>query len=230
MQRLRVGGVTPLTTIDYPGELAAVVFCQGCPWRCRYCHNADLIHAVGDAPTTWKDVLTFLRRRRGLLDAVVFSGGEPTAQRALPDAVRQVRELGYKVGLHSAGCYPGRLARVLGLVDWVGLDIKALPEDYPALTGVPDSGVRAFESLAYLQESGVAFEVRITVHATLLPRTRLECLLNRLEKSGVRCVMLQRCRDERMLDTSLGINPAPSLDADRCRIGEWRNAWSEGYA
>ena len=79
--------------------------------------------------------------------------------------------------------------------------------------------MRAFESLAYLQESGVAFEVRITVHATLLPRTRLECLLNRLEKSGVRCVMLQRCRDERMLDTSLGINPAPSLDADRCRIG-----------
>ena len=220
---LRVGGITPLTTIDYPGELAAVVFCQGCPWRCRYCHNSDLINAAGGTPYVWEDVLTFLTRRRGLLDAVVFSGGEPTAQRALPDALRQVRDLGYKVGLHSAGCYPDRLARVLGLVDWVGLDIKALPEDYAALTGVPDSGTRAFESLGYLRESSVAFEVRVTVHATLLPRPRLERFLNMLEASGVRNIMLQRCREGRMLDTSLALDSVSSLSTDRCSVTEWRD-------
>lgn len=175
-------------------------------------------------------MLTFLRRRRGLLDAVVFPVVNP--RRNGHCRMRFVRSVNWDT---RSACTAPAVIRVAwpGYWDWSTGSAsisKALPEDYPALTGVPDSGVRAFESLAYLQESGVAFEVRITVHATLLPRTRLECLLNRLEKSGVRCVMLQRCRDERMLDTSLGINPAPSLDADRCRIGEWRNAWSEGYA
>ena len=75
-QRLRVGGLTPLSTTDYPGELAAVVFCQGCPWRCGYCHNPHLLSVRGASEIAWVDVLAFLRRRQGLLDAVVFSGGE----------------------------------------------------------------------------------------------------------------------------------------------------------
>ena len=90
----------------------------------------------------------------------MFSGGEPTLQRGLPDAVREVRELGFKVGLHTAGCYPERLDELLPALDWVGLDIKALPQDYAALTGVPGSGERAFESLQFLVESGVAHEVQ----------------------------------------------------------------------
>ena len=88
---LRVGGLTPLTTIDYPGELAAVVFCQGCPWRCRYCQNADLLPGRGRNELPWERVMELLERRRGLLDAVVFSGGEPTLQAALADAVKQVK-------------------------------------------------------------------------------------------------------------------------------------------
>ena len=85
---LRVGGLTPLSTSDWPGMLAAVVFCQGCPWRCGYCHNPGLIPARGDNEIPWEDVLAFLRRRQGLLDGVVFSGGEPTAQAGLLDAMR----------------------------------------------------------------------------------------------------------------------------------------------
>ncbi|MBI3069525.1 MAG: 4Fe-4S cluster-binding domain-containing protein, partial [Betaproteobacteria bacterium] len=76
-ERLRVGGLVPLTTTDYPGRLAAVVFCQGCPWRCGYCHNPHLLPARRTAPIAWHAVRDFLERRRGLLDAVVFSGGEP---------------------------------------------------------------------------------------------------------------------------------------------------------
>ena len=117
---LRVGGLTPLSTTDWPGMLAAVVFCQGCPWRCGYCHNPDLIPARGDHEIPWEDVLAFLRRRQGLLDGVVFSGGEPTAQAGLADAMREVRALGFKIGLHTGGMYPQRLAAVLPLVDWVG--------------------------------------------------------------------------------------------------------------
>jgi len=201
---LRVGGLTPLTTIDYPGELAAVVFCQGCPWRCRYCHNAPLLGRPQGAPIPWEAVIKRLERRRGLLDAVVFSGGEPTAQAALGGAMAAARDLGFKIGLHTAGAYPRRLARLLPLVDWVGLDIKELPEAYPALTGVPGSGERAWEALALLLADGTPHEVRVTVHDALLPPSRLQVLLTRLSDQGVERVALQRCSDARPLDPGLG--------------------------
>lgn len=194
---LRVGGLTSLTTIDFPGELAAVVFCQGCAWRCAYCHNDHLWSPQGEAELPWSDVLAFLARRRGLLDAVVFSGGEPTLQSALPAAMQEVRALGFKVGLHTAGPYPHRLARVLPHVDWVGLDVKALPEDYDALTTRPGSGAAAWRSLALLLASGVAHEVRITVDAERLPAGRLDALLDRLGEAGAAEVVLQPCRDRK---------------------------------
>jgi pyruvate formate lyase activating enzyme len=201
---LRLGGMTPLTTLDYPGELAAVLFCQGCPWRCRYCHNGHLLGAEppADAPR-WDAVLDWLHRRRGLLDAVVFSGGEPTAQAGLVDAIGQVRSLGFSIGLHTGGAYPQRLGRVLDSVDWVGFDIKALPEDYPALTGVEGSGAPAWQSLDLLLASGVAYQVRVTVHPVLLPPQRLGRLLDRLWRLGVGDPVLQDCRTGRMLDPTL---------------------------
>lgn len=205
---LRVGGLTPLTTIDYPGQLAAVVYCQGCPWRCRYCHNGHLLEPDAPAAMSWESTLDFLERRRGLLDAVVFSGGEPSAQAALPDALHTVRELGFLTGLHTSGAYPARLRRVLPLLDWVGLDIKALPEDYPALTGVAGSGIRAWEGLALIQAAGLPFDVRVTVHDALLPAPRLASLLQRLRRAGVDDAVLQPCRTEQILDPTLGSNPA----------------------
>jgi pyruvate formate lyase activating enzyme len=160
---LQVGGLTPLTSIDYPGELATVVFCQGCPWRCGYCHNPDLLAPRSQHPLPWPQVMDFLRRRQGLLDAVVFSGGEPTLQWALGEAMDEVRSLGFRIGLHTAGIYPRRLSALLPRLDWVGLDIKALPEDYRALTGAPDAGERAWRSLHLLLASGIPLEVRTTL-------------------------------------------------------------------
>ncbi|MEJ2575561.1 MAG: anaerobic ribonucleoside-triphosphate reductase activating protein [Gammaproteobacteria bacterium] len=212
---LSVGGLTPLTTIDYPGELAAVVFCQGCPWRCRYCHNAHLAGRDAAPNLAWADVVRFLTSRRGLLDAVVFSGGEPTAQRGLGAAMRTARALGFKVGLHTAGCYPERLRVVLPLVDWVGFDIKALPERYTELTGVAGSGERAWESLGVLLASGVAHEVRITVHGELLPRAEADWLVDRVRRAGAREIVLQNAKTGAMLDPTLGPNPARWLLEDR---------------
>ena len=221
MTELQVGGVTPLTTIDFPGELAAVVFCQGCPWRCRYCQNGHLIPRSLRGAVPWEDVLDLLERRRGLLDAVVFSGGEPTVQRELPAAVGEVRAKGFKIGLHTAGCYPERLDELLPAVDWVGLDFKALPEDYPALTGVLGSGERVLDSLDYLVESGVDHEVRVTVHDELLPDDRLARLLDLLAEHGAGRVMLQRCRTRHMLDPMLGDNARTWPHGARCRADEW---------
>ena len=112
---LAVAGLVPLSTVDWPGKLAAVVFLQGCPWDCGYCQNPDLRDCTTAGTVTWEDVLALLRRRRGLLDGVVFSGGEATRQRALIPAIREVRELGFAVGLHTAGAYPARLADLLPL-------------------------------------------------------------------------------------------------------------------
>lgn len=201
--RLRIGGITALTTVDYPGELAAVVFCQGCPWRCRYCQNGDLLPVRRGDLIPWSRVRDLLDRRHGLLDAVVFSGGEPTLQSALPAAMAEIKALGYKVGLHTAGPYPQRLRRVLPYLDWAGLDIKALPEDYPAITGIPGSGEQAWGSLRLLLSAGVALEVRTTPMPGFDSRDYLDRLIRRLAAAGVRDYVLQRCHTERSLDLGL---------------------------
>ena len=155
---LRVGGLTPLSASDYPDRLAAVIFCQGCAWRCSYCHNAHLLPARAEGELPWPKVLAFLRQRVGLLDAVVFSGGEPTLQRSLPEAIREVKGLGYLIGLHTAGIAPRMLARVLPLVDWVGMDLKADWKDHANVTRVAGSGERARRSRELILASGVACE------------------------------------------------------------------------
>lgn len=200
---LRVGGFTPFTAIDFPGALSAVVFCQGCPWRCRYCHNGGLLPAQADSKYDWQQLLQHLQTRRGLLDAVVFSGGEPTAQGALEDAVHDVRALGFKVGLHTAGMYPRRLARLLPALDWVGLDIKALPNNYPAITGVPGSGAAPWESAGILAEAGIPLQVRLTHHTQLTSDSELAALREKLADIGIPELTVQRCNTQNALDPGL---------------------------
>ena len=158
---LRVGGLTPLSASDYPERLAAVVFCQGCAWRCTYCHNAHLLASRGTEEIPWARVVQFLERRTTLLDAVVFSGGEPTLQRSLPQAMREVKEMGYLIGLHTAGIAPRMLERVLPLVDWVGMDLKSDFERHESITRTPGSGERARRSVELVRASGVAHRFHI---------------------------------------------------------------------
>lgn len=203
---LRVGGFTPLSTTDWPGMLAAVVFCQGCPWRCGYCHNPDLITPRGDNEIPWTDVLAFLRRRRGLLDAVVFSGGEPTAQAGLVDAVREVRALGFKIGLHTGGMYAQRLAEVLPLADWVGLDVKAPFADYARITGAAGSGERALAGVQQVLASGVDHEIRTTVHPALLGDAAVIGLAHGLAGLGVKRYVIQAFRSQGCQDDNLRLS------------------------
>lgn len=202
---LQIGGFVPFTTVDYPGKLGAVVFCQGCGWRCRYCHNTHLqeFH-VDNPPWRWRAVLGLLEERRGFLEAVVFSGGEPTAQAAIVRAIREVKDMGYLVGLHSAGMHPDRLAGALPLVDWVGLDIKApLDERYEAVTGRPGSHESVARSLDLVLASGVEYELRTTVHPSLLNECGKEEILSMLEKRGARAPRFQAFRREGCLDSGL---------------------------
>ena len=191
---LRIGGITPLTSIDFPGRLAAVLYGQGCPWRCGYCHNPELLDATAPAAVPWPEVRAFLHSRQGLLDGVVFSGGEPTLQVALSAALAEVRALGFQTALHTGGMYPERLHALLPLLDWVGLDIKGPLHAYDAITRTPGSGAKAFESLQRLLASGVAYECRTTWHAGLFSVDDLFALADTLADAGVAHWALQECR------------------------------------
>jgi pyruvate formate lyase activating enzyme len=191
---LRIGGFVPFTATDYPDHLAAVVFCQGCPWRCVYCHNPHLLPARAKTRHAWASIAAFLETRRGLLDAVVFSGGEPTLQDALPAAMRTVRDMGFKIGLHTAGIYPRKLAAVLPLVDWIGIDVKAPFDSYERVTGVAGSGCVARESAALVTASGVAHEFRTTVDRSVLEPRDLDVIADGLPRMGAKRHVLQTCR------------------------------------
>jgi pyruvate formate lyase activating enzyme len=200
-----------------------VAYCQGCPWSCCYCHNPQLQPNAVAADLAWSDVLELLARRRGLLDAVVFSGGEPTAQPGLAAAMCEARALGYRIGLHSAGIYPRRFAEVLPLVDWVGFDAKA-PFDaaYERVTGVRGSGAAALESARALLASGVDCEFRTTWHAGFLAQDELDRLTRALQEMGVRRYVLQEYRARGCLDfCAQGAPAAANMDILARRFGEF---------
>jgi pyruvate formate lyase activating enzyme len=209
---LRVGGLTRLTSIDFPGRLAAVVFCQGCPWRCGYCHNPELLNATQPGTLEWEEVLAFLQKRRGLLDGVVFSGGEPTLQhQALADALGETRRLGFLTALHTAGMYPERFAALLPRLDWVGLDIKGPWRRIDAITGSHGGARRTQESLKHLLASGVPHECRTTWHPGLFGIDELRAMADELAALGVRRWALQECRLPGGIAQGLGPEHAHAL-------------------
>ena len=203
-KQLRIGGLTPLTTIDYPHTLSCVIYCQGCSWRCRYCHNPDMLVTNRESTHDWAKILKFLERRKGLLEAVVFSGGEPLTQKHLLSSIQQVKNLGFKIGLHTAGALPKRLNQVLPLVDWVGFDVKDIPEYVDSITQVKGSGENNWQSLQLLVDSGVKFQCRTTVHWQLIDTKRLIKLTQRLVDLGISDYVIQFSRTETMLDPDLG--------------------------
>jgi len=206
-ESLRIGGFERLSAVDWPGQLAAVVFCQGCGWRCGYCHNPHLIPFIGTKTAwPWSDIVAWLGRRRGLLDGVVFSGGEPTLQPGLRAAMQAVRTLGFQVGLHTGGPLPDNLAAVLPLVSWVGFDFKAPFDRYSKVTG-HDHGARARASFELLRASRVACEVRTTWHPQLLSRDDLEAMGRTLAEVECPEWVIQRFRPDGCASDELRAQP-----------------------
>jgi len=193
---LQIAGMARLSSCDWPGMLVATVFLQGCPLDCGYCHNPGLLDPRVPGTVAWDDVLAHLDRRHGLLDGVVFSGGEPTRQPSLADGMRQVRERGFGVGLHTSGAYPKRFAQVLPLCDWIGLDIKAPERLYGTVTGVQAAAAKAFACLRLALESGVALQVRTTVDPTTMAPDDVAELTETLLGLGVCEHVLQEVRSE----------------------------------
>lgn len=158
---MRIAGLEKFSTVDFPGSLAAVVFAAGCNYRCFYCHNRAILNCpplLSEA-----EVFAFLEKRAGLLDGVVFSGGEPALQSDLPQWLARVRALGYRTKLDTNGSRPETLRALLNaeLLDYVAMDYKAPLDCYPALCGTDSAGVA--ESLALLRDSRIPYELRTTL-------------------------------------------------------------------
>ncbi len=202
-----LGGLQPLTTIDYPGRLAAVLFAQGCNFRCCYCHNPELLPfapASDRVGPTWAAALALLARRRGLLDGVVFSGGEATCQPGILAAMRAVHDLGFAVALHTNGSRPDVIAEMVReqLLDFVALDVKAPREMYLQITG-RDAGTQVWETVDILAASGIDTEYRTTVHPEVLSDLSLLRMADALCARRVERFVVQQFRPGKTLDSTL---------------------------
>ncbi|HTU02212.1 MAG TPA: anaerobic ribonucleoside-triphosphate reductase activating protein [Candidatus Sulfotelmatobacter sp.] len=203
---LRIGGFERMSLVDWPGQLAAVVFCQGCAWNCRYCHNPHLIPFRPPGKFSWENILSWLEHRRGLLDAVVFSGGEPTLHPGLYAAMQEARALEFKIGLHTGGPVPESLFPLLPLLDWVGFDFKAPFPAYARVTGHPH-GEQALASYRMLHSVPVPCEVRTTWHPRLLSNADLLDMARSLADAGCTEWIIQRFRPEGCNDQELCAAP-----------------------
>lgn len=163
---LNIAGFTKFSTVDWPGKLVCTLFLQGCPYACGYCHNWSILDPKVMGDVKWEQVEQLLHSRKGLLDGVVFSGGEPTMQPLIVKAVQKVKDMGYLVGLHTMGFNPLVLQDMLSNLDWVGLDIKADWQHYDDVTKLKGSAKLAIESLEILLKSKREYNISIQTRTT----------------------------------------------------------------
>jgi pyruvate formate lyase activating enzyme len=202
---MRIGGLIKNSLVDYPGKIAAVVFAQGCNFRCPFCHNADLVvPSLYKEPIPEKEILGFLASRVSRLQGVVVTGGEPTVQPGLPDFLRSVKELGYAVKLDTNGSRPDILAAVVsaGWVDYVAMDIKTSPARYSQACGVAINMDDILRSMAFLQGSAIEYEFRTTVVRPFVTESDVAEIAG-LIPNAPRYILQEFVPRDRLLDPSL---------------------------
>ena len=159
------GGFQKLTLLDFPGVMACIAFTNGCNFRCPFCHNASLVRKDGIGNIEDTEILEFLKKRKGLLQGICISGGEPLMHKELRGFLTEVKKLGYKVKLDTNGSYPDRLKELcsLGLIDYVAMDIKNSFQKYADTAGceVPIDNIK--ESMNFLLEGSIDYELRTTL-------------------------------------------------------------------
>lgn len=214
-EKILVGGLQPLTMIDFPGRLASVVFTQGCNLRCRFCYNRTLLSDTTTDPLTWHSIIEFLKDRQGFIEGVVFSGGEPCLQPGILDAMREVRDLGYEIALHSNGFFPEVVEQAISerLLQFVAVDFKAPFSKYEAITRLPVD-VAPYARLAdLLVDSGVKYEYRTTVHPGLLTDADILQMADWLVSKKISNYAIQKFKHGEALDASLPPVPANCIKA-----------------
>lgn len=163
---MNIHGLQKMTLLDYPGIVAATVFLGGCDYRCPYCHNFELVDGTASPIMSDQELFLFLEKRKNLLDGVVITGGEPCLRPDLPQLVKVIKDMGYKVKLDTNGNHPDVLRQLLeaGVVDYVAMDIKNSLLKYGMTIGVPGFDTKGVqESAAILLDGSTDYEFRTTV-------------------------------------------------------------------
>lgn len=161
-----IHGLQKMTLLDFPENVACTVFFGGCDLRCPYCHNFELVDGTAEPVMDDNEFFSFLKKRVGLLDGVAITGGEPLLRKDLPEFIKKIRELGFKVKLDTNGNHPDELKALLdeGLVDYVAMDIKNSLPKYAVTIGLPDFDTSNIEkSIEIIMHNGVSYEFRTTV-------------------------------------------------------------------
>lgn len=213
---MRIGALQKFSMIDYPGKLSAIVFTQGCNFRCPYCHNPELVlpelFALALDPTS---IIDFLKTRVGKLDAVVVTGGEPTLHGGLDDFLSTVKALGFLTKLDTNGTNPERLGELLqdDLIDYVAMDVKAPPEKYAEVSQTSVSVEALQRSMDLIRASGVEFQFRTTVAHPLHSADDIGAIRKWIG-SGVP-LMLQNFVPGKMIGGDMDLHPFPAEEFDK---------------
>ncbi|OYD17497.1 anaerobic ribonucleoside-triphosphate reductase activating protein [candidate division WOR-3 bacterium JGI_Cruoil_03_44_89] len=166
-----IKGLQRVSIVDFPKRICVVVFTGGCNFRCPYCHNPELVVGWEKLPTIRNaEVVSFLESRRGLLDGVCITGGEPTIHKRLPDFIERVKEKGFEVKLDTNGTNPAMVGELIknGLLDYIAMDVKATPQKYDLATGVSVNIKDIKKSIKVIMNGGIDYEFRTTVFPDFL--------------------------------------------------------------
>jgi pyruvate formate lyase activating enzyme len=160
---MKIGGFQPTSLLDYPDKISAIIWTVGCNFRCPFCYNRDIVLGKsGIVPE--KDILDFLKKRKGLLEALAVTGGEPLMQKNLAEFLEKVKELGYLIKVDTNGMFPEKLKKLIDkkLVDYVAMDVKAPKKKYDKLSGIKTDTKKIQKSIKILKESEIDYEFRTT--------------------------------------------------------------------
>jgi len=198
-----IGGFQKFSLIDYPGKVSAIIFTQGCNFRCPYCHNPELVEPkLFQKPCEEEIIFSFLEVRRGKLDGIVITGGEPTLQKDLPEFIRKIKSAGFLVKLDSNGTHPGMLKFLIEkeLVDYIAMDIKAPLEKYKKVVNRRINPNLIKESIDTIMNSGLNYEFRTTFAKGMLTEAEVISIAKLIK--GAKLYVLQK-----MIDRGKTLNP-----------------------
>ena len=158
-------GLEKLSLVDYDEKIACTLFMEGCNFRCPFCHNAQLVNKTNNNIIPWDDVLAFLNRRKGIMDAVVITGGEPTLMDDLEDKIIQIKKIGYEVKLDTNGTNPKLIKKLVNknLIDYIAMDIKGSLDNYNDVSGTNVNLKNIQETISFLINSNIDYEFRTTL-------------------------------------------------------------------
>lgn len=216
---MQIHGYSQLTLLDYPGKLACTIFCGSCNFRCPFCHNGGLVlHPDRQPALDPEKILEHLRSRKGKLEGVCITGGEPTLQKDLPEFIGRIKELGYLVKLDTNGSNPDMLEKLITseLIDYTAMDIKASPLRYAEVSGLKEISMdKIMRSVDLLKSSGIDYEFRTTVVDEFMKDSDMLCIAKWLSGAAHYYLQQYRCSGELIAPEGLNAPTAERLETLR---------------